>query len=97
MFFHGLSSISLVKNKKIQALVKIRVFLIQKLECRVNRPFQKGFKPMLNVLLCCFTPEFVDKKHLKFDQGLDFLIFYQGNRGENEEKPKENHEKIRTH
>ena len=41
------------------------------------------------------TPDFLDKKHLNFDQGLDFLIFYQGNRGVNQEKPKENQEKLR--
>ena len=27
------------------------------------------------------TIEFLSKKHVKFDQGLDFLIFCQGNRG----------------
>ena len=37
----------------------------------------------------------LSKKHVKFDQGLDFLIFYQGNRGENQEKPRKNQEKIR--
>ena len=26
----------------------------------------------------------LDKKHIKFDQGLDCLIFYQGNRGQNQ-------------
>ena len=33
-----------------------------------------------------FTLDFLDKKHVKFDQGLDFLIFYKGNRGQIEEK-----------
>ena len=41
------------------------------------------------------TLEFLDKKHVKFDQGLNFLIFYQGNRGENQTKREKNHEKIR--
>ena len=39
------------------------------------------------------TRDFLDKKHLKFDQGLDFLNFYQWNRGKNQEKPKKNHKK----
>ena len=30
------------------------------------------------------TPEFLSKKHFNFGQGLDFLKFRQGNRGENE-------------
>lgn len=33
MLFHGLFSISQVKNKKIQALVAFYVFLAQKIEC----------------------------------------------------------------
>ncbi len=33
-FFHVLSSISLVKNKKIQALAKFYVFLTQQIECK---------------------------------------------------------------
>ena len=41
------------------------------------------------------TLEFLDKKHVKIDQGQNFLIFYQRNRGENQEKPMKNHEKIR--
>ena len=41
------------------------------------------------------TSEFLDKKHVKFDQGLNFLIFYQGNRGNNQEKPMNNQEHIR--
>ena len=36
------------------------------------------------------TPDFVNEKHRRFDQGLDVRIFYQGNR----EKAKES---IRTH
>ena len=32
------------------------------------------------------TLEFVDKKHVKIDQGLDVLNFSQGNRGENRKK-----------
>ena len=32
------------------------------------------------------TLEFLDKKHVKFDQGLDFLICLGGNRGKNQEK-----------
>ena len=41
------------------------------------------------------TPEFLNKKHVKFDQGLNFLIFYQGNRGENQEITRKNQENIR--
>ena len=41
------------------------------------------------------TPEFLDKKHLNFDQGLDFLIFYQGNRGQTVEKHQKTQEKLR--
>ena len=41
------------------------------------------------------TLEFLNKKYSNFDQGLDFLIFNQGNRGVNQEKPKENQEKLR--
>ena len=41
------------------------------------------------------TLEFLDKKHVKFDQGLNCLILYQGNRGKNQEKPSKNTEKIR--
>ena len=35
------------------------------------------------------------KKHVKFDQGLEFLLFTQGNRGQIEEKQKKNKETIR--
>ena len=48
----------------------------------------KGLNPLI-------TPEFLNKKHVKFDQGLDFLISCQGNRGENHEKPRKNNEKLR--
>ena len=41
------------------------------------------------------TLEFLDKKHVKIDQGLDFLIFYQGNRGQTVEKPQKTQEKLR--
>ena len=34
-----------------------------------------------------FTPDFLSKKHVNIDQGLDFLIFPHGNRGQNVEKP----------
>ena len=42
------------------------------------------------MLFQCFgcTLEFLNKKYTNFDQGLDFLIFYQGNRGENQDKRK---------
>ena len=43
------------------------------------------------------TLDFVDKKHLKFDQGLDFLIFYQGNRGQINEKRSKSKEALKTH
>ena len=41
------------------------------------------------------TLEFLDKKHVQFDQGRNFLIFYQGNRGENQENHQKNQKKIR--
>ena len=45
---------------------------------------------LLLLLLLCFlldvrspynTPDCVNKKHLKFEQGLEFLFLYQGKRG----------------
>ena len=42
------------------------------------------------------TLDLLDKKHVKFDQGLVFLILYQGNRGENQEKPQTNLENIKA-
>ena len=36
------------------------------------------------------TLEFLDKKHVKFDQDLDFLTFCLGNRGTHQEKPRKN-------
>ena len=36
------------------------------------------------------TLDFLNKKHVKFDQGLDFLIFYQGNPGKHKESTKKN-------
>ena len=54
---------------------------------------------MQKILQYLFRPQntldFLSKKHVKFDQGLDFLNFCQGNRGKNQEKPRTNHEKIR--
>ena len=38
---------------------------------------------------------FLDKKHVKFDQGPDFPNFSDGNRGENQEKPQKHEETIR--
>ena len=69
-FFHGLSSISLVKNKKIQALVKIWVFLIQKLEC-----IRKDIQATVHKQKATTTLDVLSKKHVKIDQGLDFLNF----------------------
>ena len=39
------------------------------------------------------TLDVLDKKHVKFDQALDFLIFYQGSLGQLQEKPRKNIEK----
>ena len=36
------------------------------------------------------TLEILDKQYAKFDQGLDFLNFYLGHRGKNQEKPQNN-------
>ena len=55
-FFHGLSSISLGKNKTIQALIKFYVFLTEKIGCiwtvfLETLPFEKSNeKPMENHL-----------------------------------------------
>lgn len=37
------------------------------------------------ILRTFYTPDFLSKKHVTCDNGLNFLIFYQGNRGENQE------------
>ena len=42
------------------------------------------------------TLDILNKKHVKFDQGLDFLIFCQGDRGKIEETPRKNQEQIRN-
>ena len=42
-----------------------------------------------------YTLDFLDKKHVKFDQGLDFLIFYEGKRGKDQEKPRKNNKQLR--
>ena len=41
------------------------------------------------------TPEFLNKKHLNFGQGLEFLKFGQGNRGPNQQNRRKTEEKIR--
>ena len=38
------------------------------------------------------THEFLSKKHLNFGQGLDFLKFSEGNRGQNRENQNKNNE-----
>ena len=43
-----------------------------------------------------FTPDFLNKKHIHFDQGLDFLKFGQGNRGPNQQNRRKTEEKIRN-
>ena len=43
------------------------------------------------------TPEFLNKKHLNFGQGLEFLKFGQGNRGLNQQNQRTTEEKIRKH
>ena len=40
------------------------------------------------------TPDFFGKKPVKIDQGLGFLIFHQGNRGQFEENQKKNNKSI---
>ena len=42
------------------------------------------------------TPEFLNKKHLNFGQGLEFLKFGQGNRGLNQQHQRKTKETIRT-
>ena len=38
--------------------------------------------------VCSATPAFLNKKHVKFDQGLDVLTYFsQGDRGQNVERP----------
>ena len=41
------------------------------------------------------TPRFLNKKHLNFGQGLEFLKFGQGNRGPNQQNRRKTEEKIR--
>ena len=41
------------------------------------------------------TPEFLNKKHLNFGQGLEFLKFGQGNRGLNQQIRRKSKELIR--
>ena len=41
------------------------------------------------------TPEFLSKKHVNFGQGLDFLKFSQGNRGQNQENQRKHEENQR--
>ena len=41
------------------------------------------------------TPEFLNKKHLNFGQGLEFLKFGQGNRGLNQQHRRKSKETIR--
>ena len=42
------------------------------------------------------TPELLNKKHLNFDQGLEFLKFGQGNRGLNQQNRRKSKETIRN-
>ena len=42
-----------------------------------------------------FTLEFLNKKHLNFGQGLEFLKFGQGNRGPNQQNRRNTEEQIR--
>ena len=42
------------------------------------------------------TLDFLDKKHVFFGQGLDFLKFRQGNRDENEQIQGKNKEQLRN-
>ena len=42
------------------------------------------------------TPEFLNKKHLNFGQGLEFLKFGQGNRGLNQQNQRKTEETIRN-
>ena len=42
------------------------------------------------------TPEFLNKKHLNFGQGLEFLKFGQGNRGLNQQNRRKSKETIRN-
>ena len=42
------------------------------------------------------TPEFLNKKHLNFGQGLEFLKFGQGNRGLNQQHRRKTKETIRN-
>ena len=45
--------------------------------------------------ICRITPGFLNKKHLNFGQGLEFLKFGQGNRGPNQQNRRTTEEKIR--
>ena len=55
MFFLVFASISLVKNKKIQALVKFFVFLIQKIECIFRGSLQGDVLKISTYFFCKFS------------------------------------------
>ena len=46
--------------------------------------------------LCSDTPEFLNKKHLNFGQGLEFVKFGQVHRGLNQQNRRKSKEAIRT-
>ena len=52
-------------------------------------------KNYLEIVPAC-TPEFLNKKHLNFGKGLEFLKFGQGNRGLNQQIRRKSKETIRN-
>ena len=56
----------------------------------MRRPLKKR-----EIQCCFFTLEVLSKKHLDFDQGMEFLKFGQGNRGPNQQHRRKTEETIK--
>ena len=65
---------------------------------RDRPPPQKKIIISQKAVVCIEKVPFGQKSFWIFPYGLrlDFLIFYQGNRGKNQEKPKKNYKKLKT-
>ena len=57
--------------------------------------FESLVSMIFSIQFC--TLDFLSKKHVKFGQGLDFLRFSEGNRGENDENRRKNNDKSKKH
>ena len=63
---------------------------------RPPQGFLRQSEHPLQDMIGIFTPEFLNKKHLHFGQGLEFLKFGQGNRGLNQQIRRKSKETLRT-